>query len=153
MTGLEKHELVEILEGNPFQVRPLLKKWLETATVAEVPDTTRSTQQNKALWKFFQLVADELVKNGVTMRTIFAKTSSFDIPPTKDNVHDLWVHFQRAMYGTERTRDLKKHGQIERVHEVMMKNLGELFHIEYINFPTDEQKTREYPQYDGPPLV
>lgn len=169
MNKKEKAQLESILAGHPFKIRPLLQGFLEEAVIVEeetVGTKQRTGQQNKALHLFFQLVADELIKNGVTMRSVFEKTSNFDIPPSKENVREVWIHFQKALYGTERTRDLKKQGEIDRVHEVMMKNLGEMFHIDYIGFPVDEQKQAEnmkgyksggkvsdYPEYQGPPTI
>ncbi len=143
-------------------------EFMKTVEIVEeqTPAKKRTGQQNKALWKFFQLLADALIEKGVTMRMVFEKTSSFDIPPTKDRVHDLWIYFQKAMYGTDRTRDLTKNEQIDKVHEVLMKNMGEMFHVDYIDFPVDEKKQEEnlkgyksggtvasYPEYSGPPSI
>ena len=94
--------------------------------------------QRKAIWVQHQKVADELTEKGVTMRQIFEASEAFDIPPSKDNVHEIWLHFQKALYGTESTKELLKHEQIDRIHEVMMKNLGQMFHIDYIDFPSYE---------------
>jgi len=65
------------------------------------------------------------------------KAVFFDIPCTKEFVREIWLHFQKPMVKTDRTRDLKKIGEIESVHEVVMKNMGELFLIEYIPFPNE----------------
>ena len=144
MTHEEHHDLVDIVTKEPFKIRPRLLKFLETVQIQEIEKIrgTRTSQQNKALWKFFSLVADKLTELGVSMRTIFKETDTFDMPPTKDSVHDLWVHFQKAMVNTERTRDLKK-DQIDRIHEVFMKNMGEKFHLEYIDFPHDDERLAE----------
>ena len=147
MTQSEHDKIAAILEGNPWLLKDNLKKVLSEIPITEEPsatkvaEETRSNQQNKALWKFFGLVADALTARGVTMRTVFEKTSRFDIPPSKDNVHDLWLYFQKALYSTESTRELKRREQIDRVHEVMMKNMGETFGLDYIDFPSEETKT------------
>lgn len=147
MTQAEYDKIAGVLNGSPWLFRDNLKTVLAEMTISEelpatkVTEETRSTQQNKALWKFFGQVADALTARGVTMRSVFQNTTKFDIPPSKDNVHDLWVYFQKALYSTESTRELKRREQIDRVHEVMMKNLGETFGIDYIDFPSEETKT------------
>lgn len=142
MTRHELEQLEQVLLAK-WDMKEKLRAFLKTVEITEEPKGNRTSQQNRALWKFFGLVADALIEKGVTMRTIFEQTKHFDIPPTKDNVHDLWIYFQKAMYKTDRTRDLKKTEQIDKVHEVMMKNLGEMFQIEYINFPSDPEKDKE----------
>lgn len=147
--NLDYKTLEDIANGEPFLVRKRLKDYLATVTpedpseaTTEPQKGTRTNQQSRAMWKQHQLVADELTKLGVTMRKVFEATTDFDIPPTKDNVHDLWLYFQRIMYPSmPSTRDLPKHGDhYQKIHDVMMKNLGEKFHADYIDFPVDKNK-------------
>ena len=144
----EEHDTLHTLlsADDPWNVRKRITEWLATVPVEEATEKSKGTRtltQNNALWKFFQLLADALVAKGVTMRKIFEKTEHFDIPPTKNNVHDLWVYFQKAMYNTDSTTKLKKLEEIDNVHKVVMKNMGEMFEIEYIDFPHDKQKAKE----------
>jgi len=149
MSHDELISLQEIVGGKPWEARAKLAAYLKTVTITEeAPEQSdapkRTLTQNKALWKGFQLVADALTAKGVTMRKVYEKTEHFDVPPTKSSVHDLWIYFQERMYGTASTRELSKlEGQIEGIWNVMLKNLGELFHIDYIDFPHDPEKKKE----------
>lgn len=96
-----------------------------------------SESQRKAHWLFCQQVADALRERGVTMRDIAEALPTFEIPPTKDNVHNLWLWFQENMFGTTSTKQLTKNeGQINDIHRAMMNVLGEKFEIDYIDFPS-----------------
>ena len=107
----------------------------------------RTGQQNRALWVFFTMVADALNDAGYTQKKVFEKAQFFDVQCDKDFVHDIWCHFQEAKFGTDKTRDLIKQGQIEEVHEYIMQKMGEIFGIEYIPFPN---KKEEAPLIDDP---
>lgn len=98
----------------------------------------RTVQQNKALWLFMTLLAENLNDSGLDMKVVLKPQIS--IPWTKNSVHDyLWIPIQKAMYGTESTTFLHKLEQIEKVHKVLMRELGEKHEVEYISFPHDEQ--------------
>lgn len=156
MTKTEHEKLESLLNGKPWLFRQNLEKLLKEFTITEEVSPTklepdyRTTQQNKALWKFFGLVADALTARGVTMRKVFESTTKFDIPPSKDNVHDLWTYFQKMLYNTDSTRELKRQEQIDQIHKIMMNNLGETFGIDYIDFPNDETKYGNIPNTSIP---
>lgn len=96
----------------------------------------RTASQNRALWLFFSLLAKELNESGKDMRVILKPT--YFIPWTKDSVHDhLWIPIQKLMFKTESTVDLTKQEQIDFIHKVIMRELGEKHGIEYIEFPDD----------------
>lgn len=143
MTSSEKDTLLQICRDEPWNAARSVREY-----VANLPDEepakekrgTRSLSQNAAMWRQHEIAADDLVKNGVTMRKIYEATKDFDIPPTKDSVHEFWLYFQRIMYPQwPSSKDLPKHGDhYQKIHDVMMKNLGEKFHIEYFPFPSEE---------------
>lgn len=96
----------------------------------------RTSQQNKALWKYFSLLAEAFNDAGKDMRVILKPEIS--IPWTKDSVHDhIWIPIQKAMYSTDSTTELTKIEQIEKIHKVISRELGEKHGIEYLPFPTD----------------
>lgn len=98
----------------------------------------RTENQNKALWLFFTQLAKELNDGGLDMRKVLKPT--YNIPWNKDNVHDhIWIPIQEALYGTNSTTFLRKQEQIDKIHEVIMRELGEKHELEYIPFPNDEQ--------------
>ena len=99
----------------------------------------RTDSQNRSLWLFMTMLADTLNDAGKDMRVVLKPT--YSIPWTKDSVHDhLWLPVQKAMYGTESTQFLHKSEQIDKIHEVIMRELGEKHHIDYIPFPVDLEK-------------
>lgn len=151
---MTKAELVHLWETTkPWEFHRVFGEYLkgipdfdtENAATEQIEGNKRKSRtltQNKAMWKEHQLVADELTKQGVTMRKVFESTTDFDIPPTKDNVHELWLYFQKIMYPSmPSTKDLPKHGDhYQKIHDVMMKNLGEKFGIDYVDFPHEKNK-------------
>lgn len=97
----------------------------------------RTELQNRALWLFFTQLSQELNNSGKDMRVVLKPT--YSIPWTKDNIHDhIWIPIQKAMFGTNSTTFLHKQEQIEAIHKVIMRELGEKHGIEFIPFPNDE---------------
>jgi len=100
----------------------------------EKPKLTR--QQQKALHLFFTLLAEELNNSGLYMNQML----KVDIDWTPHAVKEyLWRPFQKKLYGSESTTELTKLEQIDKIHEVLMRELGEKKEVEYIPFPTQEQ--------------
>lgn len=151
MTITEKKQLIEFCTTNKWYADKNILNYLETVTVQEEVKEKRTLKQNNSLYKFLTLVADACIERGVTMRQIYEKTTDFDVPPTKERMHDVWAWFQKNLYKTESTTELET-GQVSKVHEVMMKNLGELFGVEYIDWPHNPNgiplSTREDPAFD-----
>lgn len=98
----------------------------------------RTSQQNRALWQFCTLLAGSLNDSGLDMRVVLKPEIS--IPWTKKSIHDqLWIPIQKAMYGTDSTTFLHKTEQIDQIHKVIMRELGEKFGVEHIPFPSDDE--------------
>ncbi len=113
-----------------------MPKCQECGGKGEVKEIKRTTTQSNALWLFFTQLSDSLNNAGYSQRDVFEKAKAFDVPVTKEFIHDLWIYFQKKMFGTSSTRDLKKaDSQISDIHEVLMRNIGEVLGIEYIEFP------------------
>ena len=109
----------------------------ECKATGKVKEIKRTTTQSNALWLFFTHLAKAINDAGHSQRDVFEKAKAFDVPVTKEFIHDLWVYFQKKMFGTTSTRDLKKaDSQISDIHEVLMRNIGEVLHIDYIPFPS-----------------
>ncbi len=104
----------------------------------------RTIPQNNALWLFFTQLASTLNDAGLDMRKVLKPT--YNIPWTKENVHDhIWIPFQKAMYGTNSTTFLHKQEQIDKLHETIMRELGEKHSVEYIPFPTSVEDKETAP--------
>jgi len=99
----------------------------------------RTIQQNKAMHVDFKLICDALNDAGLDQRKVLKP--SISIPWTEHAVKEqLWKPIQKALYGKESTTELDKLKEIEHVHDVLMRHLGEKFEIEYIDFPSDPIK-------------
>lgn len=103
----------------------------------------RTPAQNNALWLHFTNIANELQNKGITQRGFYTKAQYFDMPCTKEFIHDMWLMIQNKTYRTNSTTLLKKHEQIDKINDVLMKGLGETCDIEYIPFPVDLKRQYE----------
>ena len=120
-----------------IQKEYLKKKAGKRAKVVVDEEKQRTSSQNNALHLFFKLLSDSLNDAGLPMQEMLR----VDIDWTPDNVKKyLWGFFQKKIYGTTRTRDLKKQEQIDKIHKTLMRELGEKRQIEYIEFPNDLDK-------------
>ena len=108
----------------------------------------RTSQQNRALHKFYSLLSDELNTKGLDVRKVVKV--GYSIWWTPQMVKEIiWRPFQKVKYGTDSTTFLKKQEQIDAIHEDIMRNLGEKFGVDYIDFPVDEQKQWEKLSYEN----
>lgn len=106
----------------------------------------RTEQQNRALWLFMTLLARELNEAGLEPKKVLKP--EYNLQWTKEMIHDnIWVPIQEAMYGTNSTTFLHKQEQIEKIHEIIMRELGEKHNLEFIPFPVDMQKQYEKNNY------
>lgn len=97
----------------------------------------RTAQQNKALHKDLQLIADKLNDAGYSVQ----KTVRFELEWNPYSVKEyLWRPVQRAITGKNSTTELDKLGEIEVIHETLMRELGVRTGIEWHDFPHDPAK-------------
>jgi hypothetical protein len=97
----------------------------------------RTHQQSKALHLFCAVLADALNNAGLDMRVVLRPEVS--IPWSRESVKEqLWRPIQKAMYNKHSTTELNKKEEITQIHAVLMRHLGEKFHVEFINFPSYE---------------
>lgn len=96
----------------------------------------RTDQQNRALHKFFEQVADELNAAGYSVQEVLTKHTSIDIPWNKESVKDiLWRTVQVRLLGKRSTTELSKQQDIDAVYDVVNRFLGERLHI-HVPFPS-----------------
>lgn len=143
MTKSELDTLLDIAHSpHGWEATHRLKEFLATVEVVEEKKGTRTSAQNRALHLDCKLIAEKLNDAGYDMKSML----TVDIPWTSDNVKQyLWKHFMHKLYpDITSTRQLSKtEGQIEKVHEVLMRELGEKKGIEYHPFPNNETRQRE----------
>ena len=102
----------------------------------------RSDRQNRALWLFFSILAEELNNSGYDMRTLIKK--EVDISWTKNSIREyLWQPFQKAMFGEISTRKLTTE-QINQIYDQINKVVAERTdgNIQ-VSFPSVETLTLE----------
>ena len=98
--------------------------------------TQRTSQQNKALHKYFTLLADELNAAGYDMRKTLQE--SIDIPWTPTNIKSfLWKPVQEAMLEKESTTELTTK-DIDMIYDVINKTIGERTGV-HVPFPSKDE--------------
>jgi len=116
-----------------------MKEYLETVR----PVSKRTNQQSKALHVDCELIAEKLNLAGKDMRIVLKP--QYSIPWTKDTIKEfMYKPFLKALYHKDSTKDLEKFGEIEKLHDVIMHELGEKHGIEYHSFPHDLKKQKEF---------
>ena len=100
----------------------------------------RTIRQNRALWLFYEQLADKLNSSGLDMRTVLKP--EIDIPWTKDLVHDhLWIPLQKVMLKSDSTTQMTTK-DIDKIINVLVKHLGEKFGLT-VTFPSIETLINE----------
>lgn len=95
----------------------------------------RTSQQNKALHKHLELLADALDREGHTLQDVVAQIKKAEIRPTKDNLKEcVWKPLLFAMYGKTSTTEMTT-AEVDRVYEAMNAFIGREFHL-HIPFPS-----------------
>lgn len=93
----------------------------------------RTTQQNRALHLYFQMVADTLNDAGLDMRVVLKP--GITIPWSKTSVKEyLWRPIQRLQLVKESTKDLTTK-EIDLVFDTLNRHLGEKLG-EHVPFPS-----------------
>lgn len=101
---------------------------------------SRTSQQNKALHKYFALLAEALNESGLDMRKTLKQ--DVEIPWTMENIKNyLWRPIQKELLKKKSTRDLDT-GEITKVYDVLNRMTGEKFGISLL-FPSIENLMNE----------
>lgn len=97
--------------------------------------TQRTQKQNKAIHKYFELLAEALNDAGYDMKKTLKE--DVDIPWNKDMVKSfLWKTIQEPMIGEKSTTDLDT-DEVDKVYKVLSRHISEKFGV-YVPFPSDE---------------
>jgi len=100
---------------------------------------TRSSQQNKALHKGCQQIADYLIENNITLQEAF---KNMEIRPTMESIKAIYRQIAHAKYGVDSTAKLEKH-QIDGTWEDLTNCLSETTGV-YFQFPSNESESIEH---------
>lgn len=97
----------------------------------------RTITQNRAMHKYFEMLADALNSAGLDMRKTLKP--EIEIPWNKEMVKEhLWRPIQDAMYSKESTTELDTKEPSE-VYAVLDRHLGEKFGI-HVEWPSNEER-------------
>jgi hypothetical protein len=124
------------------------KEQLEELMKEVVSKKERTLSQNSAIHVDCNLIAEKMEERGLDMR----KVLKFRLPATMTIVKEqIWKPIMKAMYGKDSTTKLLKlSGEIDKIHDVIMRELGEKYGIEYHEFPHDPEKKKELEQNLAP---
>lgn len=143
MTPTTKQKILEILEGDPWKVRTAIREVVNSTEQIEEPKGNRTGQQNSALHVDCALIASKLNDAGLDMRKVLKPT--YNLPWTLESVKEhIWRPIMKSLYGHSSTRDLKKVQEIDKIHEVIMRELGEKHGVEWHDFPHDPNRDAEH---------
>lgn len=113
--------------------------WLTNAQEGdeiEMAAGDRTSQQNKALWKYCALLAKALNDAGLDQRTYPFK-DELSIPFSKESVMSIfWRPVQTAMLGKSSTRDLTTK-EVNLVYEAIDRAMSERTGV-HVEFPSRE---------------
>lgn len=96
-------------------------------------ETKRTDAQNRALHKYFEILANELNDGGYTVQLVMKE--KMDLDWDKDKVKTLlWHPAQQAILSKKSTTELSKQENIDKVWKHLNRHIGEKFGL-HIAFP------------------
>ncbi|NCB79660.1 MAG: hypothetical protein EOM41_06805 [Bacilli bacterium] len=130
-----KKERGQLIPYSDEDERKLKKMQDGACYVVEIKNLDmRTLQQNKALHKYFSLVAEALNDRQLTVKTIIKADIEWNPLSVKEM---LWKPIQEAVLHKKSTTELKRK-EIDDVYDTINRALGEKFGI-YVPFPTIER--------------
>ena len=100
----------------------------------------RTSQQNKAIHKYFELLADVLNNAGLDMRTVLKP--EIEIPWSPKSIKEfLWRPIQKLQLGKKSTTELTTK-DIDKIYDTLNRHLSEKFGVlqGFPAFPSVEDK-------------
>jgi len=128
-----------LVPSNTREFAEFLKKNDKKTLWADFHRTTgvRTIQQNKALHKYFELLAKEMNDAGYTVQLVLKEKVDLDWDASK--IKELiWRPAQEAITGKKSTTQLDKVEDITLIFEHLTRHLGEKFGI-FVDFPQDQK--------------
>jgi len=102
-------------------------------------DELRTSQQNRALHKWFEIFATELQTEGIDMKNAMEAVKVYDAPATKYGVKEyIWRPIQTALYGKKSTTELLRKQEIDRIYDTICKAFGGMG-VQVPPFPSEEE--------------
>lgn len=98
----------------------------------------RTLSQNNSIHLYLTWVSNALNDAGYSVDTVLEKFTMELVWTPELCKEILWRTAQKRMFGKESTTQLKKKEEIDTIHDVINRFLGEKLGIEYIPFPSLE---------------
>lgn len=95
----------------------------------EVKEKPRTQQQHNGLFLWFSMIEKEAENAGITWDMIIRHTHQLRI--TKESLHGMCKQLQKALWGTDSTKKLKKHEQLD----IIQEHFIDLFSKEGLELP------------------
>jgi len=137
-------DLEDIMRGNPWDTRHKLESYilqLEKESKEAINDKSkRTSSQNSSIHLFCKILAESLNDAGLPMNKLLKVDIDWSMEAVKTHI---WKPIMKALYQKDSTTQLKKQKEIDRIHEIIMRELGEKHGIEYIPFPSKTIVTKE----------
>ena len=134
MTSQEISQLKEIYNGNPKEIKYHLGVFIGKQ---ENKEKTRTQSQHNALFLWFSMIEHEAENQGVTWDMIIRHTLQLRV--TKEGLHGMCKALQKALWGTDSTKELKKIGHIDVIIDHFTDLLSK--EMEFIpEFPHEKDK-------------
>lgn len=109
----------------------------------------RTNQQNRALHKFFELLADEFNQAGYSIQHVL-KYFTIDLDWNTESIKEIiWKPLQQALVKKKSTTQLDKQTDINIVYDHLNRSLGEKLGI-HVPFPVDEEAQSEKQYISAP---
>ena len=133
-----EHKYISGTIGDECDFCGLLKTTIE-AIEYEPDEEKRTNQQNKSLHLYFRHIAKALNDSGLTVDQVL-ENFTMELVWSEELVKEiLWRTAQKRMFGKSSTTQLLKKEEIDTLHDVITRFLGEKLHLEYIPFPSEEE--------------
>lgn len=105
----------------------------ELADVKESPKT-RTSQQNRAIHKYCDLLAEAFNKAGITHRLVLPNGYEIETDWSMKSIKtDIWHPIQKELFDTESTKDLETN-QVNGVYEIIDRDVAGVQGI-HVSFP------------------
>jgi len=98
--------------------------------------TQRTSQQNRALHKYFELLAEAFNESSLTVQLVLKEKIELDWQPSMVK-ELLWRPAQQALLEKQSTTELDKVEDITTVYEHLNRHIAQKFHI-HVPFPSME---------------
>lgn len=117
---------------------------------SKLNEKLRTDQQNRAMHKFFEVLAEDMNEHGIDLRNVLVEMQFADISATKSNVKDLvWRPFQKALLNKKSTTELSKQKDIDLIWDNLNSFFIDKFKYQIPQFPSIEEMMIKEGWYDS----